>query len=207
MALTWGLLLAGLAVYEIQTSRLQSLIFSRVTKELSFKMEPGPSDTIRFPLAGPYDQRLGYARLPDFIDLLTTSKDYSIRAQARSSPRLMKLGEYGLFPIYHEKSKTGLRILDRDNQLLFSATFPERIYDRFEDIPPAVAKTLLFIENREALDTRYPYRNPAVEWDRLTNAVLQMGIRALSHSHKAPGGSTLATQIEKFRHSPGGLTA
>ncbi len=208
MALTWGLLLAGFLVYEAQTSRIQSLILSRMTRKLTFWMEPGPSEAIRFPLPGPYDQRLGYSRLPDFIDrLTTTNKDYSIRAQARNSPEMLKLGERGLFPIYREKTKTGLRILDRDNQLFFSAAFPERVYGRFEDIPPAVVKTLLYIENREALDPRYPYRNPAVEWDRLSNAVLQMGIRAVKRSHKAPGGSTLATQIEKFRHSPGGLTA
>jgi len=208
VALTWGLLFAGLLAYEIQTSRLQSMVLSRMTAKLSFWMEPGPSEAIRFPLPGPYDQRLGYSRLPDFIDrLTTTNKDYSIRAQARNSPELLKLGERGLFPIYREKTKTGLRILDRDNQLFFSATFPERVYGRFEDIPPVVVKTLLFIENREALDPRYPYRNPAVEWDRLANAVMQMAIRSVSRSHKAPGGSTLATQIEKFRHSPGGLTA
>ena len=206
MALTWGLLLAGLLVYEVQTSRFQSLILSRMARKLTYWMEPGPSDAIHFPLPGPYDQRLGYSRLPDFIDQLTTAKDYSIQAQARNSPELLKLEGKGLFPIYHEKTKTGLRILDRDNQPLFAVTFPERVYERFEDLPPAAVKTLLFIENREALDPRYPYRNPAVEWGRLTNAVLQMAIRMVSHSHKAPGGSTLATQIEKFRHSPGGLT-
>ena len=178
-----------------------------MTRKLTFWMESGPSEAIRFPLPAPYDQRLGYSRLPDFIDQLTTAKDYSIRAQARNSPEMLKLGERGLFPIYHEKTQTGLRILDRDNQLLFSAAFPERVYGRFEDLPPVVVKTLLYIENREALDPRYPYRNPAVEWDRLTNAVMQMAIRTVSRSHKAPGGSTLATQIEKFRHSPGGLTS
>jgi len=207
VVLIWGLLLAGLAVYEIQTSRLQALLLARVARELKFWMEPGPSPAICFPREGPYDQRLGYSRLPDFIQRLTTDKDYSIQAQARSSPRLLELVGRGLFPIYREKTQTGLRILDRDGQLFSSAAFPERAYPAFGDIPEVVTRTLLFIENREALDARYPYRNPAVEWDRLTNAVLHMGLRLAVRGHKAPGGSTLATQIEKFRHSPGGLTA
>ena len=70
-----------------------------------------------------------------------------------------------------------------------------------------MVNTLLYIENRELLDAAHPTRNPAVEWGRLGKAVVEQGIKILDPDYDAPGGSTLATQIEKYRHSPGGITA
>jgi membrane peptidoglycan carboxypeptidase len=52
-----------------------------------------------------------------------------------------------------------------------------------------------------------PTRNPAVEWDRLAHALLEKGISLVDSNRNVPGGSTLPTQIEKYRHSPEGLTA
>jgi membrane peptidoglycan carboxypeptidase len=69
-----------------------------------------------------------------------------------------------------------------------------------------IIQSLLFIENRHMLDSHHPYRNPAVEWDRLTKAVLDYGLHAVDHRHSVVGGSTLATQLEKLRHSPNGRT-
>ena len=69
-----------------------------------------------------------------------------------------------------------------------------------------MVETLLFIENRELLDPRERHRNPAIEWDRLARAA---GAQLLSFGgvfRRPPGGSTLATQMEKYRHSPGGQT-
>jgi membrane peptidoglycan carboxypeptidase len=44
-----------------------------------------------------------------------------------------------------------------------------------------------------------------IEWDRLAHATLmQLAPRAAGES--LPGGSTLATQLEKLLHSPGGYT-
>ncbi|RYE93237.1 MAG: hypothetical protein EOO78_27445, partial [Oxalobacteraceae bacterium] len=58
-----GLLLiaaaAAWAVMETRTSRLQSKIFADMASELTFRMANGPSDSIRFPAASPYDTRLG----------------------------------------------------------------------------------------------------------------------------------------------------
>ena len=108
--------------------------------------------------------------------------------------------------MYHEKTRAGLTINGDNGAPLFIARFPERIYSGFEDIPPLVVDILLFIENRELLDARYPNRNPAVEWDRLAKAFAELLNKAVDSRQKAVGGSTLATQIEKFRHSPGGRT-
>jgi membrane peptidoglycan carboxypeptidase len=46
-----------------------------------------------------------------------------------------------------------------------------------------------------------------VEWPRLANAILQRSFGLLDKDRRGPGGSTLATQIEKFRHSPEGRTS
>ncbi len=114
--------------------------------------------------------------------------------------------DYGLFPIYQEKTQTGLRIVDQTEQTIFSAVYPAHGYADFNAIPPLVLNTLLFIENRELLDQNHININPAVEWDRLGFAALQMMARKLGADINVPGGSTLATQLEKYRHSPDGYT-
>jgi hypothetical protein len=40
-------------------------------------------------------------------------------------------------------------------------------------------QSLLFIENRELLDTTYPKRNPAVEWDRFSKAVFDKTLHSV----------------------------
>ena len=56
------------------------------------------------------------------------------------------------------------------------------------------------------LDERNQRKNPAVEWGRLGKATLEYGTSKLYSGSRSAGGSTLATQMEKFRHSPGGRT-
>jgi len=59
--------LAHFVAIEMQTSRLQARYFASIGRQISFSVEPGPSNSIRFPTShGPYDIRLGYGRLPDF---------------------------------------------------------------------------------------------------------------------------------------------
>ena len=52
-------------VTETRTSSLQASFFSHLAKKISYKVEPGPSNSIRFPSDSPYDERLGYANMPD----------------------------------------------------------------------------------------------------------------------------------------------
>ncbi|MBI4527838.1 MAG: penicillin-binding protein [Deltaproteobacteria bacterium] len=203
------LALGGVVVFyglmELKTSHLQARYLAGVGRELSFSIGRGPNPLISFPKEGPYDERLGYTKMPAFLGKLS-AQTYQIEAQARLSSRLQNLMDWGLYPPYHEKSQSGLRIIDRDAQIVFAAQYPGRVYARFEDIPPLVIKTLLFIENRELLDSGNPYRNPAVEWDRLAKALFDKTINFVNSGHKFAGGSTLATQLEKFRHSPDGRT-
>jgi len=202
--LFWLVFVAFLA-YELKTSRLQADYLSRFARELTFWMGTGESPAIRFPATGPCDERRGYVDLPGSIQKLKAG-NYSVAAQARFSPQLIELTDTGFFTPHHEKDQAGLQILDRNNQNLFDVSWPARVYPSFEAIPEVVVKSLLFIENRELLDLRYPNRNPAVDWGRLGKAALQRLSSLGNGNGRGPGGSTLATQIEKFRHSPEGRT-
>lgn len=205
------LLLVGLcmaiwwAAREVRTSALQAQFFSSLVGKLKYTLEPGPSAAIRFPQDSPYDERLGYASLPEFVDKLKV-KDYEVTAQARFSPKMVQLADLGVFTTYREKTQAGLAIYDCRSEPLFAASFPERYYASFDETPALLVKSLLFIENRELLDPSYPKRNPAVEWDRLSKAILDKSLNAFG-GHRGGGGSTLATQIEKYRHSPEGRTS
>ncbi|MFC0251118.1 transglycosylase domain-containing protein [Massilia consociata] len=200
-------LLGGWGAFEIRTSRLQARIFAEMAGDLSFRMEKGPSPAIRFPAASPFDTRLGYAGLPAYLERLQ-ARGYHIDAQARISPKMVEMADLGLYATYHEKTKVGLEILDCRAQPMFTSRFPERFYHTFDDAPQLLVQSLLFIENRELLDPAYPHRNPAVEWDRFSKAVFDKTLSSvgLGGGGRVAGGSTLATQIEKYRHSPEGRT-
>ena len=208
VSLFWiGLALGcGLAVHELLSSEWQADYLSKKTKDLTFKVGEGPSPSIRFPTTGPFDERFGYANLASLGRNLV-ARDFDIVKQAQMSPDLLALVDRRIFPPYREKTQTGLQIIDCGNSPLFSARYPERTYGNFSAIPKLLVDSLLFIENRELLDTTYPNRNPAVEWDRFGKALVDQGISVLLPSHDTQGGSTLATQIEKYRHSPDGRTA
>ncbi|HTT13032.1 MAG TPA: transglycosylase domain-containing protein [Burkholderiaceae bacterium] len=192
-------------VDEIETSRWQATLMSVVAGKLWFRVEPGPSDAITFPATGPYDERLGYDRLPEFIARLE-EQGFAITAQGRMSPWMLALADHGFFPPYREKSRLGLALRGCRGEPIFAARFPERAYPRFEDVPRVLVDAVLFIENQGLLDDRRPTRNPAVEWDRFAGAVGDQVLHVLHAGHPTPGASTLATQIEKYRHSPDGRT-
>ncbi|WP_168789913.1 transglycosylase domain-containing protein [Paraburkholderia aromaticivorans] len=193
---------------EIETSRLQAHYLSELTRDVGFSVADGPSHSIRFPQAdkGPYDSRLGYALLPSIQQRLL-QRGFEITAQARDSERMLSLADNGLFLPYEEKDRAGLQLFDGTGAPLFDAQFPGRVYDDFDAIPPLVVNSLLFIEDRYLLDPNQPNRNPAIDWGRFSRALADQGVRVFNHHQSQPGGSTLATQIEKFRHSAGGRTA
>ncbi|WP_345816083.1 transglycosylase domain-containing protein [Paraburkholderia sp. PREW-6R] len=193
---------------EIETSRLQAHYLSELTRDVGFSVAEGPSHAIRFPQAdkGPYDTRLGYALLPSIQQRLA-QRGFEVTAQARDSERMLSLADDGLFLPYAEKDQAGLQLLDGTGATLFDARFPGRAYASFDAIPPLVVNSLLFIEDRYLLDPGQPNRNPAIDWGRFSRALVDQGARVFNHHQSAPGGSTLATQIEKFRHSADGRTA
>jgi membrane peptidoglycan carboxypeptidase len=205
----WILCLSVLAVpiwLEMRTAWLQSHILSAISAKLTFEVQQAPSAQVRYPSAGPYDRRLGYTRLPVFQENLKT-RGFDVRAQARLSWLLRSLSDLRLFAVYPAKSQAGLQLLDREGRALFARQYPERVYQNFETIPALIVDSLLFIENRELLDATTPRRNPAVEWDRFVQAFRDVALQPIRPAHSLSGGSTLATQLEKVRHSPGGRTA
>ena len=172
---------------------------------MTFQLEPGVSDSIRMPGDGPYDQRLGYSALPGLAERLP-ARGYTITAQTRISPAMAKVADRGLFLPYREKTQAGLTVLDCAREPIVSARYPARVYPDFAAVPSLITNSLLYIENRELLSNRYPSTNPAVEWGRFARAAFDQVLQIFTPEHDAAGGSTLATQIEKYRHSPGGRT-
>jgi hypothetical protein len=173
-ALGWGLSV------ESQSSPLQSRLFTRLTEGFAFSLESGKSPAIRFPDGGPYDLRLGYARIPQFVRSLE-AHGFAIDRQARLSQGLVSFVDWGGFPVYREKSQAGLSILDASGQEIYRARHPERVFATFDDIAPAMVAALLFVENRELLDLSVPTRNPAVEWDRFAAASANALLNADRH--------------------------
>ncbi len=185
---------------------MQSHAIARYAKNLRFTVEDGPSATVRFPASGPYDMRLGYAGLGGYIKALT-GNGYEVTRQAQPTPELAKFVERIGYAPYREKSSGGLGVFDRQWRPIFAKRYPERLYSDFETVPRVIVDTLLFIENRELLDEANPNRNPSVEWDRFAAAAVGVVARTINPETKIFGGSTLATQLEKFRHSPDGRTS
>ncbi|MBT2322875.1 penicillin-binding protein [Variovorax paradoxus] len=211
--LLWiGATLAGVgafvafAVDELKTSRLQSSLWHDQARDARFSVDAGASDAIRFPNSGPYDERMGYRQLPRYIERLQGA-GYVVTRQARMSPRMIELHERGLFVPYGEKNQAGLTVSDCRAQTLLRSRVPERVYERFEEVPPLLVNALLFVEDRHLLDAQPPQRNPAIDPERFAKAAFEQMHRVLDVTRPASGGSTLATQIEKYRHSPQGRTA
>ncbi len=195
-----------LAWIELQESNFQASYFNQMARTSTWQIEPGEDKSIWLPVTGPYDQRLGYAQLKAFLPRMTAA-GYTVVAQARQSQGFRDIVGQGHFPIYREKSRAGLTILDRHDQALYDSQYPRLQYPNFEAIPSVLVEALLFIENRDLLDPETPKRNPAIDWGRLTRVAAGQAMRQINlGGNGRAGGSTLATQIEKFRHSPGGRT-
>ena len=197
--------LAG-GYHEIKTSTLQAKYISRYAADLRYYVADGPSDKIVVPQKGPFDIRLGYVQLPIFLDKLQ-KKGMVISRQARFSDSLQNYAENGFYIPYSEKSQAGLQILDSTGQSMYRMINPKRVYGDFFDMPYSVFQTLLFIENRKLLSDKYPKFNPAVDWGRFAKALVVQAGEMVNIDMPAMGGSTLATQMEKYRHSDNGLTS
>jgi membrane peptidoglycan carboxypeptidase len=192
--------------YEIKTSSSQAKFISRYTNDLRYRVADGPSDKIVFPQKGPYDIRLGYVQLPTFLDKLQ-QKGMVISRQARFNESLRNYAEKGFYIPYNEKSRAGLQILDSSGQSIYRMNNLKRVYRDFYDIPYSVLQTLLFIENRKLLSDQFPKLNPAVDWGRFAKALVVRAGKLVSINMSAMGGSTLATQMAKYRHSGNGITS
>lgn len=199
------IILIGIAIYrEIRSSFYQSLFWHWYGQKLTYQLQNGPNQTAHYP-DGPFDQRMGYSQLPQWLPKLQ-SDGFSIYRQALFSAPLQQYTDLGFYPPYQEKTQTGLHITDCKLDSVYAFSNPQFQFHDFRDIAPLIISTLLFIENRKLL-TDPPTANPALDWSRLGAAVVSQLKRAVGKDAAAAGGSTLATQIEKYRHSPQGFTA
>ncbi|BAP88286.1 putative membrane carboxypeptidase (Penicillin-binding) transmembrane protein [Burkholderiales bacterium GJ-E10] len=188
------------------TSWVEARLLSRYDRNLRFVVSSGPSPAIAFPRSGPYDTNFGYRFIPVFARRLAP-EGFDIAAQARMSPTMLSVVRMGLYPPYREKDQAGLVLRDSRGAVFYEARFPDSVYRTFQSVPPVLANTLAYIEDRHLLDLHPATRNPAVSWGRFTRALFDQARHLFEPEAPTPGGSTLATQIEKFRHSPGGYTA
>lgn len=196
--------IAALVTLEIKTSFYQAKYINQYAKKLTYQLEDGPTQSIIYPSYGPFDERHGYSKLPSYIDRLL-QRNYQITRQVGFSHELQKYAKQGFFPPYHEKAQSGLNLLDCRKTDLFDFAYPKRVYQDNDKIPNEIINTLLFIENRE-LWTDEPKLNPVIDWPRFVVAGMSQIAEMMGLNVSTAGGSTLATQIEKFRHSSHGLT-
>lgn len=193
-----------LTAFEMHTAYYSSKPIAEYAKTLTYQLQQGPAQRIVYPESGPFDERHGYTKLPLLLPRLQ-ERGFNIISQAEFSPALQTYALQGFFPPYREKVQSGLYLADCRNETIFDFNYPQRVYTKPQDIPLVVAHSLLFIENRNLL--KIPATaNPVMDWPRFVMAALSQVGKVLSVGGQSAGGSTLATQIEKFRHSPMGLT-
>jgi membrane peptidoglycan carboxypeptidase len=189
--------------WETTTGVLESHLLSHWAKGMTFYIQPGPTNVV-FPRGGPTDVRRGYTRIPEFTRMLE-SRGYRVAEQARFSPALAMAAKFGISPPYREPAEAGLAIEGADGGDLFEADHRNG-FASYQDIPSVVARSLLFIENRELDNSSSRWSNPAIDWGRWTKAVLVYSARRMGLPVRVEGGSTLAVQVEKYRHSDEGRT-
>lgn len=192
-------------IYEAETSALQSRVFSYFGGKMTYSVQQGASSNIVFPADGPFDVRYGYSHLAQFQYRLE-QRGFELDEQAHFSPWMSRLARWGVSPPYRRADVPGLLLTSADKQTIFDGG-ESHLFHAYEEIPPVVVNALLLIENRqlgaEPFDSR---KNPVVEWERMAKAVLTYGGAKIGLPVSMEGGSTLATQLEKYRHSPFGRT-
>ncbi|HYQ89687.1 MAG TPA: transglycosylase domain-containing protein, partial [Candidatus Binatia bacterium] len=191
--------------WETTTGVLESNLLSRWARGMTFNIQPGPADGVVFPRGGPADVRRGYTRIPEFTRSLK-SEGFRVTEQARFSPALAMAARVGISPPYREPAAPGLAIEGADGSDLYEASDRANGFSSYQDVPPIVARSLLFIENRELDKSASRWSNPAIDWGRWAKAVLVYSARKLGLPVRVEGGSTLAVQVEKYRHSEDGRT-
>lgn len=119
---------------------------ARVRELPTFYLRSGAQHTIRFPQHGPFDQRLGYVRLPVMLNKLQ-AKGFFIDRQVRFSHALQTYVGASFYP----PSQAGLSIRDVDQQSMFQFHYPRHAFASFDEVPPLLVEALLFIEDRRLL--------------------------------------------------------
>lgn len=201
------LVLMALALYqESRNHYYQSTFWHWYSNKLTYQVQPGAATQIQFPADGPFDQRFGYSQLPKWSSKLQQS-GFVITAQSQFSNSLQQYADWGFSPPYAEKNSAGLTIQGCQHEQMYQNRAPAFQFDRLHTIAPLLVKSLLFVEDRTLLTPEHIQANPVLNFPRLGAAVWSQLQRAAGIPAAAAGGSTLATQLEKYRHSPQGFTS
>ncbi|MGN5479271.1 hypothetical protein ACTMU2_26985 [Cupriavidus basilensis] len=71
----------------MRNSQWQARYLGRFASQLTYEVQPGASDGIRFPHSGPYDDRMGYGRLPLFAQQLASAASTCPRNRRACRPK------------------------------------------------------------------------------------------------------------------------
>ena len=120
---------------EMRISTLQALVFA-VRPRDQLGVEPEAGAALRAPDAGPYDTRLGYNRLPGFVERLQTA-GYDDRRAGEALAQDGRSGRMGAVPDLPREGPGRALVTDRQGGSLYEARTPERVFESFDAIPPA----------------------------------------------------------------------
>ncbi len=201
------LLLLGLAVYQESRQHFyQSAFWHWFAGKLSYQVAAGPSPQISFPAAGPFDKRYGYHQIPHWQTRLLQS-GFVLSEQSRFSDSLQRYSDWGFNPPFAPQQYPALTVQGCQQDTLYQVRSPAYRFAALSDVAPLIVRSLLFIEDRQLLTPEHVRANPVLNMTRLGAAIWSQLQRATGIPAPAAGGSTLATQLEKYRHSPQGLTS
>jgi len=194
----------GVILDEAQNSRQQSQIFNTIAHANTYSLTTRLNAPLIQAPQGPYDNRFGYTKRQEITKNLLKNGYQRVSYATGKTAQFYDYAD--LFPIYPEKAQTGLTLTDTHGKTLHQVKFPRQSYQKISAIPELLINSLCFVENRELCEKDTPQKNPAVEWGRFSNAVFGQFKEKMGLSNDGSGGSTLATQLEKLRHSKGGVT-
>ncbi|MDP5148443.1 transglycosylase domain-containing protein [Rheinheimera baltica] len=205
--LVLAVLLLALAVYQESRNHFyQSTFWHWYAGKLTYTVQDGAATQVSFPTAGPFDQRFGYTHLQHWSTKLQQS-GFQIKSQSQFSEPLMSYANFGFHPPYPEKNSAGLLIQGCQQQPIYQSVAPAMQFTSLQSVAPLIVNSLLMVEDRTLLTPEHVRANPVLNLPRLGAAVWSQLQRAAGIPAAAAGGSTLATQLEKYRHSSQGFTS
>ena len=199
-------LVAAAVAVEIATSRRQALYFTSVARGLAYHMSPGratASTSQERPLR-PAARLCPAPRVHRDARARRLPRPWSRHAGRRSSSLG---GSRARFSRSIRKDAGGAHILDRRGRASMPRCYPPSAYKSFDRDPARGGRLAALHREPRAPRPDATHLNPAVEWDRFAAGGAQRSAGSRSAGTPTrPGGSTLATQLEKLRHSPEGRT-
>lgn len=163
LALLIGLTLS-LAIWEAQTSSLQSWFFGRWSATLNYTIDAGPTPQMAFPVSGPFDQRRGYTRIPVFRDSL----------EAYSNPHLT-IADFGYLLNTHPLELWGSGELARNPQTSWNELLARSLPARH-----MASEWLFKTRNHKAQDLRLRIRFERDAFARMTPYWRKLGSPSMS---------------------------